>query len=90
MTDAEKIKLLKEIQAHTTTMSLEAEQSVEAEVAAIDASIEDYNERIAELETKLANEENYKSGNTITDQRELVEELLEESFQEQIETLDRE
>ena len=90
MTDAEKIRLLREMQIHTTTRTPEQQAEVDREVAEIDTSIEDYTEQIAALEEKLANMDNYQYVNPNLEEREFFEELFQDSLTEQLETLDRE
>ena len=62
---------------------------VDTEVAEIDNSIEETNERIAELEAKIADPNNYQY-NDENEERDFTIELLQESFINQLEVMNRE
>lgn len=90
MTDAEKIELLKQLRKNTPTRTIEEQEEIDKEVEEIDASIEDYNEQIAALEEKLADPNNYKYDNPFAEEREMTLELLDDSFVDQLQTIERE
>jgi len=87
MTDIERIELLRQLRAQTSSAP---RAEIDQEVSEIDATIADYEEQIAELEAKIASLDNYLYKNPNEETRDLTEELLEESFAEQLATLDRE
>jgi len=90
MTVAEQIELLKQLRQNTHTRTSGEQAEVDREVVEIDASIEDYNEQIAALEAKLADPNNYKYVSPNAEERDMTLELLEESFIDQLQTLERE
>ena len=90
MTKEEVLAALRNLQNHATSNTREQQQEIDNETAEIDISIEEYNEKIAELEAKLADMDNYQYEEFNREERELTEELLEESFANQLEVLDRE
>lgn len=93
MTYEQIIEELKKLKAHNNTVSseqqAETDANVNAEVEEIDAAIEDYNEKIAALEARIANESNYQY-NSENEERDLTIEILEESFENQLEVMNRE
>lgn len=90
MTKEEILAALRNLQNHATSNTSEQQREVDNETAELDSTIEEYNEKIAELESKLENVDNYQYEEPNKEERELTEELLEESFANQIEVLDRE
>ena len=90
MTKEEILAALKNLQNHATSNTSEQQAEIDNETAELDATIEEYNEKIAELEEKLANVDNYQYVEPNKEERELTEELLEESFTNQLEVLDKE
>ena len=90
MTDAEKIELLTQIRNNTPVRTSGEQAEIDREVAEIDALIEDYNEQIAALEEKLSDPNNYKYTSAFVEEREMTFELLEDSFEEQLQTIERE
>lgn len=89
MTYEQILEELKRLKMHTDPGKGEHEVDVSKEVAEIDASIEDYNEKIAKLEAKIADESNYQY-NSENEERDLTIEILEESFENQLEVMARE
>ena len=90
MTKEEILAALRNLQSHAISNTSEQQQAIDNETAELDTTIEEYNEKIAELEVKLADMDNYQYEEVNKEERELTEELLEESFAHQIETLDKE
>lgn len=89
MTNEQILEELRKLKSHNLTPTSEEQANIEREVAEIDESIADYNERIAELEEKLADSNNY-TYNDENEERTFTIELLQESFENQLEVMDRE
>lgn len=93
MTNEQIIEELKRLRAHNNTVPSEQQAEIDAninnEVEQINDTIEEYNEKIAALEAKIADESNYQY-NSENEERDLTIELLEESFENQLEVMDRE
>lgn len=93
MTNEQIIEELKRLRSHNNIVPSEQQAEIDAninkEVAEIDGTIETYNEKIAELEAKLADETNYQY-NSENEERDLTIEILEESFDNQLEVISRE
>ena len=89
MTNEKILEELKKLKMHTQPVAGKHDVDVNEEVAEIDASIEDYKEKIAALETKIADESNYQYNNE-NEERDLTIEILEESFENQLEVMARE
>ena len=79
MTYEQMIEELKKLKTHNNKFTIEQQAEIDAnvnaEVAEIDATIEIYNEKIAQLEAKLADESNYLYNNE-NEERDLTIELL--------------
>lgn len=89
MTNEQILEELRKLKTHNSTPTSGDISNVNAEVAEIDESIADYNERIAELEAKIADPNNYQY-NKENEEREFTVELLQESFDNQLEVIARE
>ena len=80
---------LKKLKAHTSVPASEEQTNVNNEVESLDETIADYNEQIAALEAKIADPNNYQY-NYDNEERNFTIELLQESFENQLEVMDRE
>lgn len=93
MTNEKIIEELKRLRAQNNIApaqeQAEIDANINAEVEEINATIEDYNEKIAALEAKIADESNYQY-NIENEERDLTIEILEESFENQLEVMSRE
>lgn len=93
MTTEQIIEELKRLKAHNPAIPGDEQavidENVNAEVAQIEATIEEYNEKISALEAKIADESNYQY-NPENEERDLTIEILEESFENQLEVIERE
>ncbi len=93
MTYEQIIEELKRLKSHNNTVpseqQAEIDTNVNVEVEELNATIEDYNEKISALEAKIADETNYQYNNE-DEERDLTIELLEESFENQLEVMARE
>lgn len=89
MTVEEQIKQLEEMKRYLPTRTQEEQAEVDREAAEIDTIIASYDEQIAALEAKINNEDNYKYSSPNSENRDFSEELLEESFERQLEELDK-
>lgn len=90
MTQEEIIELLTNMKNNTTAKNSGEQEEVNREIEEIDATIEEYNEKIEALEEKIANLDNYQYEEVNKEERELTTELLEESFANQLEVIERE
>lgn len=89
MTNEQILEELRKLKAHNSTPTSGDLENVNAEVNEIDETIADYNERIAELEAKIADPNNYQY-NDENEERDFTVELLQESFDNQLEVMARE
>ncbi len=89
MSNEQILEELRKLKMHNSTPDGVEQANIDHEVEEIDESINSYNERIAELEAKIADPNNYKY-NDENEERDFTVELLQESFESQLETLDRE
>lgn len=89
MSNEQILEELRKLKMHNSTPDGVEQANIDHEVEEIDESINSYNERIAELEAKIADPSNYKYNNE-NEERDFTIELLQESFESQLETLDRE
>lgn len=89
MTNEQILEELRKLKARTSKPTSGELKNIDEEVAEIDESIADYRERIAELEAKIADTNNY-SYNGDNEERDLTVELLQESFENQLESIKRE
>ena len=93
MTNEQILEELKKLKAnatiHTSVPTAEEQTNVNSEVESLDETIADYNEQIAALEAKIADPNNYQY-NYYNEEREFTLELLQESFENQLEVIDRE
>lgn len=93
MTNEQILEELKKLKAnatiHTSVPTAEEQTNVNSEVESLDETIADYNEQIAALEAKIADPNNYQY-NYYNEEREFTLELLQESFENQLEVMDRE
>lgn len=89
MTNEQILEELKKLKAHTSTPVTEVQTDVNSEIENLDETIADYNEQIAALEAKIADSSNYQY-NYNNEERDFTIELLQESFENQLEVMDRE
>ena len=93
MTNEQILEELKKLKAnatiHTSVPTAEEQTNVNSEVESLDETIADYNEQIAALEAKIADPNNYQY-NYDNEERNFTIELLQESFENQLEVMDRE
>lgn len=89
MTNEQILEELKKLKAHTSVPASEEQTNVNNEVESLDETIADYNEQIAALEAKIADPNNYQY-NYDNEERNFTIELLQESFENQLEVMDRE
>ena len=93
MTNEQILEELKKLKAnatiHTSVPTAEEQTNVNIEVESLDETIADYNEQIAALEAKIADPNNYQY-NYDNEERNFTIELLQESFENQLEVMDRE
>lgn len=93
MTNEQILEELKKLKAnatiHTSVPTAEEQTNVNSEVESLDETIADYNEKIAALEAKIADPNNYQY-NYYNEERDFTIELLQESFENQLEVMDRE
>lgn len=93
MTNEQILEELKKLKAnatiHTSVPTAEEQTNVNSEVESLDETIADYNEQIAALEAKIADPNNYQY-NYYNEERDFTIELLQESFENQLEVMDRE
>lgn len=93
MTNEQILEELKKLKAnatiHTSVPTAEEQTNVNSEIESLDETIADYNEQIAALEAKIADPNNYQY-NYYNEEREFTLELLQESFENQLEVIDRE
>lgn len=89
MTNEQILEELKKLKAHTSVPASEEQTNVNNEVESLDETIADYNEQIAALEAKIADPNNYQY-NYDNEERSFTIELLQESFENQLEVMDRE
>lgn len=93
MTNEQILEELKKLKAnatiHASVPTEEEQTNVNSEVESLDETIADYNEQIAALEAKIADPNNYQY-NYYNEEREFTLELLQESFENQLEVMDRE
>lgn len=93
MTNEQILEELKKLKAnatiHTSVPTAEEQTNVNSEVKSLDETIADYNEQIAALEAKIADPNNYQY-NYYNEERDFTIELLQESFENQLEVMDRE
>ena len=93
MTNEQILEELKKLKAnatiHASVPTTEEQTNVNNEVESLDETIADYNEQIAALEAKIADPNNYQY-NYDNEERNFTIELLQESFENQLEVMDRE
>ena len=93
MTNEQILEELKKLKAnatiHASVPTTEEQTNVNNEVESLDETIADYNEQIAVLEAKIADPNNYQY-NYDNEERNFTIELLQESFENQLEVMDRE
>ena len=93
MTNQQILEELKKLKAnatiHASVPTTEEQTNVNNEVESLDETIADYNEQIAALEAKIADPNNYQY-NYDNEERNFTIELLQESFENQLEVMDRE
>ena len=89
MTNEQILEELKKLRAHNSTPASGNLNDVDTEVAEIDEAIDEYSEQIAKLEAKIADVNNYQY-NDENEERDLTVELLQESFANQLEVINRE
>lgn len=93
MTNEQILEELKKLKAnatiHTSVPTAEEQTNVNSEVESLDETIADYNEQITALEAKIADPNNYQY-NYYNEERDFTIELLQESFENQLEVMDRE
>lgn len=89
MTNEQILEELKKLKMHSSQVTEEEQNSINNEVEELDESINIYNEKIAKLEAKIADSSNYQY-NYENEERDFTVELLQESFENQLEVMDRE